>query len=110
MHAVRARTPVPKTAWRSFVLHCGFLGLPEFVHFAWVERILRVSVPIALADDFLVNQQVVALAEDLRQKPAVLIPARRAGLDLQPDPLALDQTGRESAGFLLIIASVVGCW
>ena len=76
---------------------------PELLHPGRVEWVLDVGVPISLLDDLLVDQQVVALPENERQQPAVSIPAGRASLDFQPDPLAFDQAGREPAGFLAVI-------
>ena len=51
------------------------LGCPELLHPGRVERILDIGMPVALPDDLLVDQQVVALAEDVGQQPAVPVPA-----------------------------------
>ena len=60
-----------------------------------VERwIFDVGVPVALSDDFLVDQQVVAHPEDVGQQPAVPIPGSRNGLDFQPDSLGLIRGGK----------------
>jgi len=59
------------------------------------RKVLRICVPVALPDDLLVDQQVVALAEDVGLQPAIPVPAGRAGLDFQPHALAPEQAGRE---------------
>ena len=63
-------------------------------------RVLRVGVPVSLPDDLFVDQQVVALAEDIGQKPAVLVLARRDGLDFQPDQLVLGRSPTVRASVL----------
>src|SRR5208337_2720395 len=71
-----------------FLGKTGFFGLPEVPGSTafWDRALFRVGVPVALADDLLVDQQVIALPEDVGQQSAVAVPAGRHGLDLQTDP------------------------
>ena len=57
-------------------------------------------MPITLPDYLLVDQAVIALAEDVGERSPVPVAAGRNRLDFQPDPLALEQAGRELAGLL----------
>jgi len=69
-------------------------------------------VPITLPDDCLVDQQVVALTENERQQPAMLVAARGAGLDFQPCTVVFQKVGREPAGISTVILHVLvalGC-
>ena len=67
---------------------------PEFLLLNRIEGVLDIGMPVAMADNLLVDQQVIALTKDVGQQPAVPIPASRNGLDFQPDSLGLIRGGK----------------
>ena len=72
----------------------------KLLRLSWIERIFDVGVAVALPDYLLLDEQVVSFPEDVGQQSAIPVMAGRHGLDLQTDPLALEQGGRELAGLL----------
>lgn len=56
-----------------------------------------------LSHHLVVDQHVVALSENERQQPAILVAARGAGLDFQPRTFAFQKVGREPAGISTVI-------